>query len=169
MIAGSGLDAPLAADDGSTTTPWHEAVAGGEPVAVRVDDLPGLLWLAAAAQGYRGVLLVAPADRGGPQACLVLRRAADEEPDFTCRLMLDNLVRITGMVLEREQDAADLRHAASHDVLTGLANRVGFRATGRGGRRRSLGTARRLVWTGAPAVGATTPPTPSSWAWTSTS
>ena len=41
-------------------------------------------------------------------------------------MLLDRLVRITGLVLERAWAAADLLHAATTDALTGLANRATF-------------------------------------------
>ena len=62
----------------------------------------------------------------GPQACLVLWRRRDEDADHTCRVSMDRLVRLTELVLAGERSAADLRFAASHDVLTGLANRARF-------------------------------------------
>src|SRR5205823_5050375 len=59
-------------------------------------------------------------------ACLVLWREADEEPDHTCTMAMDNLSRLTGLVLDHEQHAVRLRHEATHDPLTGLANRARF-------------------------------------------
>jgi diguanylate cyclase (GGDEF)-like protein len=56
----------------------------------------------------------------------VLWRRLDEEPDHTCRVSLDRLVRLSSLVFEREGAAAALRHTASHDTLTGLANRAVF-------------------------------------------
>ena len=72
------------------------------------------------------VLGLARPRNAGPKGCLVLWRRRDEEPDYTCRMLLDRLVRITGLVLERAWAAADLLHAATTDALTGLANRATF-------------------------------------------
>jgi diguanylate cyclase (GGDEF)-like protein len=82
--------------------------------------------MAAAHAGYRACWAWPVAPHGTVQACLVLWRRDDEEPDYTCRWLLDNLMRVTGLVLEREHQSERLRHAASHDTLTGLANRARF-------------------------------------------
>jgi diguanylate cyclase (GGDEF)-like protein/PAS domain S-box-containing protein len=126
VIAGPHLPPALAVDDGSSGTPWSLASLTGEPRWTPVADLPDPLRAVAEANGYRTCWAWPSRGSGGGQACLVLWRTDDEEPDYTCRWLLDNLVRITSLVLDREQQAARLRHAANHDVLTGLANRARF-------------------------------------------
>ena len=113
-------------DAGQVGTPWHQASLVGQPRAVPVNQLPEPLRHWATEAGYRWCWAFPVMGSGGPDACLVLWRRADEEPDYTCRVLLENLVRVTGLVLARERDAASLRHAASHDALTGLANRSRF-------------------------------------------
>ena len=126
VVAGPHLPAPLTVDDGSSATPWSQASLTGEPKWIAVDRLPEPLRSVAQEHGYRMCWAWPARGSGGWQACLVLWRTDDEEPDYTCRWLLDNLVRITSLVLDREQQAARLRHAANHDVLTGLANRARF-------------------------------------------
>jgi diguanylate cyclase (GGDEF)-like protein/PAS domain S-box-containing protein len=125
-VAAPSLPAALAEDDGARRTPWRQAVITGEPQAVVVAELPDPQQEIAAAAGF-AACWVWPVPRAGQvQACLVLWRRDEEEPDYTCRWLLDNLVRVTGLVLERDHQAERLRHAASHDALTGLANRGRF-------------------------------------------
>jgi diguanylate cyclase (GGDEF)-like protein/PAS domain S-box-containing protein len=125
-VAAAGLPVALRRDDGAVDTPWAEAKRRGEPQWCRVDDLPDPLGADARAEGYAACWAWPVHTNLGAEACLVLWRPDDEEPDFTCRWLLDNLVRVTSLVLEREHAARRLRHAASHDVLTGLANRGRF-------------------------------------------
>jgi diguanylate cyclase (GGDEF)-like protein len=81
---------------------------------------------AASAAGFKWCWAWPFSASGEPAGCLVLWRPADETPDHTCVMLLENLVRITGLVLEREQQETRLKHAATHDPLTGLANRARF-------------------------------------------
>ncbi len=116
----------LLRDAGQVGTPWHHASLVGQPRAVPVAQLGDPVRNWAVDAGYRWCWAFPVMAEGCPQACLVLWRRADEEPDYTCRVLLENLVRVTGLVLARERDAAALRHAANHDALTGLANRSRF-------------------------------------------
>jgi diguanylate cyclase (GGDEF)-like protein/PAS domain S-box-containing protein len=144
------LPPALRCDDGGSGLPWRTAMESGSPCWTRVEELPEAVREAAAGAGFTWCWawpLVsggsgddgsgapdpgAAGDAGGePPAggaagCLVLWRRADEEPDHTCRMLLENLVRITGLVLEREQQEARLRHSATHDPLTNLVNRATF-------------------------------------------
>jgi diguanylate cyclase (GGDEF)-like protein/PAS domain S-box-containing protein len=122
------LPQPLRSDDGPPTTPWRTAMTSGEPCCARVAELPEPVGGVAAGEGYKWCWAWPVAgDRAGAAAgCLVLWRKADEEPDHTCRMLLENLVRITGLVLEREHQEARLRHSATHDPLTNLVNRATF-------------------------------------------
>jgi diguanylate cyclase (GGDEF)-like protein/PAS domain S-box-containing protein len=122
-VASPALPSPLASDFGVPGSPWAEAAEAGEERWVRVEDCPGRVRDAARAEGYLWCWCcpVFVEDRVG--ACLVLWRRADEEPDYTCRMVLQNMVRVTGLVIERDQAARRLQHTADHDGLTGLANR----------------------------------------------
>ncbi len=126
VVASTAVPAELAADGGAIGSPWHQAALTGEPRCTPVSELPASLRQVAEGHDYAWCWAWPAHTREGAEACLVLWRRVDEEPDFTCRWLLDNLVRVTGLVLEREQAATRLRHAASHDVLTGLANRARF-------------------------------------------
>lgn len=66
-------------------------------------------------------------DGGSTRGCVVLWRRSDEVvPDHTRVLALDRIVRIAELALDLERSVAQLRHAATHDPLTGLANRARF-------------------------------------------
>lgn len=127
-VASDLLPASLSTDHDLRGSPWHIAASTGRPVSVRVADLPSPLRSAATEHGYAWCWAwpVAGSDPGRAGACLVLWRRADEDTDDTCRFLLDNLVRLTGLVVERERAAIALRHAATHDALTGLPNRTHF-------------------------------------------
>jgi len=135
-VAGPGLAPQQVHDSGRRDTPWHRARTTGEPVAVRVADLPDELRSALAppagddgsttGRGHRSCWAWPVPGPEGVDACLVLWRRDDEEPDHTCRFLLDRLVRLTALVLQRERSAASLRRAANFDELTGLANRANF-------------------------------------------
>jgi diguanylate cyclase (GGDEF)-like protein/PAS domain S-box-containing protein len=140
------LPAALRSDDETGDTPWRAAMQAGEPRWTRVAELPTDLRDAATGEGYAWCWswpLVGPGSSSAPGSgsgsgsasgsasgaavgCLVLWRRSDEEPDHTCRMLLENLVRITGLVLEREHQEALLRHSAMHDPLTNLVNRATF-------------------------------------------
>jgi len=110
----------------SPEAPWITAMQTGEPQVVRASDLPAELAAEAATRGHGWCWAWPVGDGDHPGGCLVLWRRLDEEPDHTCRVSLDRLVRLSSLVFEREGAAASLRHTASHDTLTGLANRAVF-------------------------------------------
>ena len=127
MQATPGLPDALtgAAGDG----PWTRTIATGERQEVPVADLPAGLREAASASGF-GVCWVWPISdhgSGSPRGCLVVWRRSDEVvPDHTRVLALDRIVRIAELALDLERSVARLRYAATHDPLTGLANRARF-------------------------------------------
>ena len=123
-VAASGLSGQQTNDGGEHDTPWAVARSSGQPQAVRVADLPARFRTAVTDHRWCWVWPVIGPDR--VDACLVLWRRADEDVDHTCRFLMEKLVRLTSLVLERERAAAALRHAATHDPLTGLANRTSF-------------------------------------------
>lgn len=125
FVATENLPEELRIDDG-TETPWRAAARDATPAWVPVADLPAYYRKVAEAAGYVWCWAWPVLSGGEVQGCLVLWRAQDEEPDFTCRLLLNNLTRIASLVLQRHEDARRLRHAANHDALTGLANRTLF-------------------------------------------
>jgi diguanylate cyclase (GGDEF)-like protein len=116
----------LTTDDGAPGTPWNLALTGGEPVARRVAELAPGPRDAAQDAGYQWCWAWPVAHSGAITASLVLWRAADEAPDHTCTMVLDNLSRLAGLVLDQAQHQVRLEHAALHDPLTGLPNRARF-------------------------------------------
>jgi diguanylate cyclase (GGDEF)-like protein/PAS domain S-box-containing protein len=123
------LSEALRSDTGDRGSPWRMAIDTGTPQWVSVEDLAEPLRDEAERAGFRSCWAWPVRSSGEPAGCIVLWRRDDEEPDHTCTMLLDNLVRITGLVLEREQEEARLRHAASHDPLTQLPNRASFFAS----------------------------------------
>jgi diguanylate cyclase (GGDEF)-like protein/PAS domain S-box-containing protein len=109
-------------------SPWGRTIVSGAPQCVMTEDLPPRLRAAADAAGFGCCWTwpVAVRDQVGVQACLVLWRRKAAEPEPSCELVAERLVRLTGLALERARTDAQLRHAARHDVLTGLANRAQF-------------------------------------------
>jgi diguanylate cyclase (GGDEF)-like protein/PAS domain S-box-containing protein len=123
-VASPRLDPVQTWDTGAPDTPWAVARTSGAARSMRVADLPPAV--AATAPDHRWCWVWPVPGPDGTAACLVLWRRDDEDVDHTCRFLMEQLVRLTGLVLERERAAADLLHAATHDFLTGLANRTRF-------------------------------------------
>ncbi len=109
--------------------PWTRAIETGDRQEVAVVDLPAELREAASARGF-GICWVWPIpdhDSGTSRGCVVVWRRSEElVPDHTRVLALDRIVRIAELALDLERSVARLRHAATHDPLTGLANRARF-------------------------------------------
>ena len=125
-IAAAALPRPLLSGRSVRGTPWHDARGSGKPAWGSVDELPEPFRGAARERGHRSCWAW-PVVRGDAVvACLVLWRDADDEQDHTCSMVLDNLARLTGLVLDQAQHTVRLHHEASHDRLTGLANRARF-------------------------------------------
>ena len=125
-IAADGLGPAQADEIAVSGTPWERALATGESVRRPVSELPEVLRAEAEERGHTWCWAWPVPGPDGPQACLVLWRRLDEDIDHTCRVSIERLVRLTEMVLAGERSASDLRFAASHDALTGLANRARF-------------------------------------------
>jgi PAS domain S-box-containing protein len=106
--------------------PWVTAARQAAPNWRRCEDLAEPLRSSALERGYQWCWSWPVVGQEHVEACLVLWRRADEEPDHTCELLLSTLVRVTGLVIEQHGAAERLRHAAEHDPLTGLANRAQF-------------------------------------------
>ncbi len=110
-------------------SPWRQAAALAEPVFADVPDLPLELAGPARAAGFEACWAypVLRSSQRGVAAVFVLWRrepGADPEPNVT--MLTRRLLRLTGLLLERHELAGHLRHAATHDQLTGLANRSAF-------------------------------------------
>lgn len=105
--------------------PWELARKLGERVQLDVAELADDgLRRDAAERGHQACWAFPAA---GATGCLVLWRAVPGPlVDETQTLSLERLVRLTGLVLQRARAAAELRHAAHHDPLTGLVNRGRF-------------------------------------------
>ncbi|HUQ40175.1 MAG TPA: diguanylate cyclase [Acidimicrobiales bacterium] len=124
--AAHGLGPLLAGRVSLEGTPWAVATQTGAPSMVRVTDLPPVLRGPAQEAGYARCWAYPVNTEGGAAACLVLWRRTDDDVDHTGGLAVARLVRLTELLLTREQSAARLRYAANHDPLTGLANRARF-------------------------------------------
>jgi diguanylate cyclase (GGDEF)-like protein/PAS domain S-box-containing protein len=128
------LPAVLRSDEEPGEVPWRTAMQTGSPCWTRARDLPPAVRDAAEQMGFTwcwawpvlGYRQGEMTDQAEPVGCLVLWRQADEEPDHTCRMLLENLVRFTALVLEREKQEARLQYSATHDPLTNLVNRATF-------------------------------------------
>jgi diguanylate cyclase (GGDEF)-like protein/PAS domain S-box-containing protein len=120
------IAAELRTDYGGPATPWNVALTNSVPAWSPVADLPANTRAAAERAGYRWCWAWPVVHSGVVTGCLVLWRTADEPPDHTCTMVLDNLSRLTGLVLDQAQHQERLEHAALHDPLTGLPNRARF-------------------------------------------
>ena len=125
VFAGA-VPAPLAGARRLPGAPWEEAARTGLPVCTPVAELPPALAGPASEAGYAWCWSWPVVVDGQVEACLVLWRRADEAADHTCSMRIENLARITSLVLERHRSASALEHAAFHDALTGLCNRSRF-------------------------------------------
>jgi diguanylate cyclase (GGDEF)-like protein/PAS domain S-box-containing protein len=126
VVAVTPLPSPLSTDMGTKGTPWRRTLQTGAPVWTSVDELSEPTRSAATQAGYRSCWCWPVVREGDVDACLTLWRRLPDEPDHTCRLLLETLVRVTGLVVAQHRAAQLLRHAANHDPLTGLANRARF-------------------------------------------
>ncbi len=123
----AGLPAWLLASEGPS--PWSRALATGEDVWVDdLDGLPAPLAALAAAAGYHGCWVhpvVAPGDAGHRAAVVVWRSRPGAPTRFTWTTIVrvGQLLRLT---LQWHRSHRTLQYAASHDQLTGLANRHAF-------------------------------------------
>jgi diguanylate cyclase (GGDEF)-like protein/PAS domain S-box-containing protein len=123
----AGDDAHLLACDGAT--PWARALASGEDVyAADVAHLPGPLRALAVAQGYAACWVhpvAAPGDTGAQAAIVIWRTRAGSPTRFTWTTVhrVGQLLRLT---LQWDRSHRSLQYAATHDQLTGLANRLAF-------------------------------------------
>jgi diguanylate cyclase (GGDEF)-like protein/PAS domain S-box-containing protein len=125
VTAGDGVD--LLVDD--PDSPWARAVATGEDVVVR--DLDGLPPVVAARARERGLVscwvhpVAVPGD-DGPAAALVMWRPFDGMPTSFTWSAVHRTGRLLRFTLQWDRSHRALEYAATHDALTGLANRHAF-------------------------------------------
>ncbi len=114
---------------GAATTnprPWDIAVAEQRTVVIELADLPDELAADAAAAGFAACAVAPVDDPSGGSACLI---AWFDEPavahlEFAHSVV--ELAEVLRLACERHYHLEQLGHAATHDPLTGLANRSGF-------------------------------------------
>jgi diguanylate cyclase (GGDEF)-like protein/PAS domain S-box-containing protein len=110
-------------------TPWGRALATGEDVWVAdLDGLPAPLAALAAAEGYHGCWVhpvVAPGD-AGPRAAIVAWRLRPGQPTRFTWTTITRVGQLLQLTLQWHRSHRTLQHAATHDQLTGLANRHAF-------------------------------------------
>jgi diguanylate cyclase (GGDEF)-like protein/PAS domain S-box-containing protein len=123
----AGAPAALLAAEGAT--PWGRALATGEDVWVAdLDGLPAPLAALAAAEGYHGCWVhpvVAPGD-AGPRAAIVVWRLRPGQPTRFTWTTISRVGQLLQLTLQWHRSHRTLQHAATHDQLTGLANRHAF-------------------------------------------
>ena len=124
VVAGDAAD--LVAAEGAT--PWARALESGEDVYVDLDDLSPPVAALAVAQGHAACWVhpvTAPGD-DRPLAAITIWRSRPGRPTaFTWQTVrrAGQLLRLT---LQWDRSHRSLQYAATHDQLTGLANRVAF-------------------------------------------
>ncbi|HEX2562981.1 MAG TPA: diguanylate cyclase, partial [Acidimicrobiales bacterium] len=123
----AGVAGSLLAAEGPT--PWGRALATGEDVwAADLDGLPAPLAALAAAEGYHGCWVhpvVAPGD-AGPRAAIVVWRLRPGQPTRFTWTTITRVGQLLQLTLQWHRSHRTLQHAATHDQLTGLANRHAF-------------------------------------------
>jgi diguanylate cyclase (GGDEF)-like protein/PAS domain S-box-containing protein len=123
----AGAAAPLLRADGQS--PWARALAGGSDICLPdLGGLPEPLAALAAAEGYQACWVhpvTAPGETH-PIAAIVIWRTRPGPPTrftWTTVARVGQLLRLT---LQWHRSHRTLQYAASHDQLTGLANRQAF-------------------------------------------
>jgi diguanylate cyclase (GGDEF)-like protein/PAS domain S-box-containing protein len=109
--------------------PWTRALAKGENVFVEDrSGLPGPLAALARAEGYEScwVLPVALADGEDPVAAIIVWRRHPGSPNRLNLNTLRKASQLLRLTLQWDRSHRRLKYAATHDPLTGLANRQAF-------------------------------------------
>jgi diguanylate cyclase (GGDEF)-like protein/PAS domain S-box-containing protein len=106
--------------------PWDLALAQQRTVVVELDAMPEALAADARAAGFAACAVAPVDDPSGGSACLI---AWFDEPavahlEFAHSVV--ELAKVLRLACERHYHLEQLGHAATHDPLTGLANRSGF-------------------------------------------
>lgn len=131
--ASAGLDpalvGPMAGQPADVLEAWAGLLPHDDGVVADVADLPEVLRRPAEAAGHQ-TLWLWPSDRRPGEAPDVVVAAWRDEPhldvDQTRRWAMARLARLASLVLDRSRSDAARAYAASHDALTGLANRAWF-------------------------------------------
>lgn len=127
FAAVAGETAHLLAADGAT--PWARALAAGSDIWMSdLEGLPAPLAALAGAEGYRAcwVHSVTAPGESHPSAAIVIWRTRPGAPTrftWTTVTRVGQLLRLT---LQWHRNHRMLQYAATHDELTGLANRQAF-------------------------------------------
>ena len=108
--------------------PWSRTATERRPTAVATSELPAPVAEAAAAAGYAACWTrpIRDDELGLVGNVVAWRRDPIVEIDHSRREAMDRLARIAGLAVARSEAHAGLHHAATHDPLTGLANRTWF-------------------------------------------
>ncbi|MGH9212930.1 MAG: diguanylate cyclase domain-containing protein [Acidimicrobiales bacterium] len=110
-------------------SPWYRAIATGEDVFV--DDrsgLPGPLSALAKAEGYEACWVhpVALAQGEDPMAAIIMWHRLPGPPTRFTWSTLRKAGQLLRLILQWDRSHRSLEFAATHDALTGLANRQAF-------------------------------------------
>ena len=115
-------EAMLASED--PDAPWNRALATGENVGAVLADLSPEVREAATREGLVNCVAVPVPDPGGREAaCFVVwadHEAVVDTLQFRAHRQVHSLLQLA---LQQRHERQQLRHAASHDSLTGLLNR----------------------------------------------
>jgi diguanylate cyclase (GGDEF)-like protein/PAS domain S-box-containing protein len=125
LVAGG--PAHLLAADGST--PWARALASGNDVWVADrSELPIPLAALAAAEGYGACWVhpIAPPGDAQPLAAIVIWRPDPGPPTTFTWTTVTRIGQLLQLTLRWHRSHRTLEYAATHDQLTGLANRPAF-------------------------------------------
>ena len=122
--AGPGLPEGLLAGDG----PWTEAARAGEPRYSGLDGLAPAARELAEAAGIAGCWAIpVPTSAAVDPAVLTVWRAVDMAPVTAHQFVVQRSLRYVQLALVRHAEHEQLAHMATHDGLTGMANRRLFR------------------------------------------
>jgi diguanylate cyclase (GGDEF)-like protein/PAS domain S-box-containing protein len=125
VAAGDGVDLLV----GDPASPWARALATGEDVVVRNPaDLPPSLAALAGAHGLASCWVhpvLVPGD-DHPRAALIMWRPYDGIPTRFTWSAVHRTGRLLRFTLQWDRSHRALEFAATHDTLTGLANRPAF-------------------------------------------
>lgn len=111
-------------------SPWAKALATGEDQWVStLDQMPKPLAALARAEGFAACWVhpVTPALEHESTAAIVIWRREPGPPTRFMRATVHRAGKLLGLVLQWDRSHTRLAYAASHDTLTGLANRQAFR------------------------------------------
>lgn len=125
ITAGDGVD--LLVDEPSS--PWAQALETGDDVVVAsLDEMPPALAALARARGLASCWVhpVTVPGETAPAAALVMWRYADGAPTRFTWTAVHRTGRLLQLTLQWDRSHRALAFAATHDTLTGLANRLAF-------------------------------------------